>query len=180
MLQSIIGLIVDTAAGVLAGVLLLRFWMQAIHVRPPSSAAQFIFQLSNWLVQPLRRVMPGWGGYDWASLTGAFLVILLSVAIEGLLMLNFSIPILLALALLRLLQWIIIGFMALLFIEAVLSWVNPAAPLAPYVRAMNDPLLRPLRRIIPLVGGVDLSLLVALILLQIARQLLLSAFAMFL
>jgi YggT family protein len=58
--------------------------------------------------------------------------------------------------------------MATLILEAVFSWVNPHAPLAPFVRALNDPLLRPLRRIIPPLGGVDLSPLVLLILLQIA------------
>ena len=68
---SIVMLIVDTVASVLGGVLLLRFWMQAIRVRPPSTIAQFTFQLSDWLVRPLRRVVPGIGGYDWASLIGA-------------------------------------------------------------------------------------------------------------
>ena len=66
--------------------------------------------------------------------------------------------------------------MALLVIEAIFSWVNPHAPLAPLVRALNDPLLRPLRRVVPLLGGLDLSLLVALILLQIAQLLLRMAF----
>ena len=168
---SIISLIVDTVAGVFTGVFLLRFWMQAMQVKPPLSIAQFMFKASNWLVQPLRRVIPGIGGYDWASLIGAFFVVLLSVAIESLLVLDFAIPVLLALALIRLLQAILFGLMALLFIEAILSWVNPSAPLMPYVRALNEPLLRPLRRIIPLVGGMDFSLLVALLLLQIARQL---------
>ena len=61
--------------------------------------------------------------------------------------------------------------MALLIIEAIFSWVNPHAPLAPFVRALNEPLLRPIRKVVPLVGSLDLSLLVALILLQIAQVL---------
>ena len=61
MLHSIFTLIVDTVASVLAGVLLLRFWMQVVRVRPPSSLAQFTFQLTDWLVRPLRRVLPGIG-----------------------------------------------------------------------------------------------------------------------
>ena len=44
-------------------------------MRPPSSVAQFTFQLSDWLVRPLRRIVPGVGGYDWASLIGAFLIV---------------------------------------------------------------------------------------------------------
>lgn len=73
-------------------------------------------------------------------------------------------------ALQRLLGAILFGFMALLIIEAIFSWVNPNAPLAPFVRALNEPLLRPLRRVIPLVGGIDLSLLAALLLLQVAQM----------
>ena len=166
---SIFMLIVNTLAGILGGVLLLRFWMQAIRVRPPSSIAQFTFQLSDWLVRPLRRVVPGVGGYDWASLIGAFLVVLLASSLW--LIKGNPFPIILLIALQRFLNWIIYGFMALLIIEAIFSWVNPHAPLAPFVRAMNEPLLRPLRRVVPLVGSVDLSLLVALILLQIAQAL---------
>jgi YggT family protein len=49
--------------------------------------------------------------------------------------------------------------------------VNPNAPLAPFVRALNEPLLRPLRRIIPLIGNIDLSPLAALILLRVVHQL---------
>ena len=163
----ILKLIVDTVATILGGILLLRFWMQAIRVRPPASVAQFTFTLSDWLVRPLRRIVPGVGGYDWASLIGAFLVVLLATSIV--LITGVSGEAMFLLALYRFFTWIIYGFIALLIIEAIFSWVNPHAPLAPFVRALNDPLLRPLRRVVPLVGGLDLSLLVALILLQIAR-----------
>ena len=175
MLNSILTLIVDTAASVLGGVLLLRFWMQVIRVRPPNAFAQFMYQLSDWLVAPLRRVVPGVGGYDWASLIGAFLVVVLAIGIDLLLGGGFTAQDLLGFSLLRLLEWILYGFMGLILIEAVFSWVNPDAPLAPFVRALTDPLLRPLRRIIPLVGNIDLSPLVALLLLQIALRLLSAA-----
>jgi YggT family protein len=160
-------LIVDTVAGLLGAVLLLRFWMQAIRVRPPSSVAQFTFQLSDWLVRPLRRVVPGVGGFDWASLIGAFLIVLLATSV--LFFVGAPWQAVLLAALHRFLQWILYGFMAMLVIEAIFSWVNPHAPLAPFIRALNVPLLRPLRKVVPLVGNLDLSLLVALILLQIAQ-----------
>jgi YggT family protein len=171
VLYSIFTLIVDTVASVLAGVLLLRFWMQVVRVRPPSSLAQFTFQLTDWLVRPLRRVLPGIGGYDWASLVGAFLIAVLSMAIDVWLVSQLPIQMILLLSVLRLLQWMFYGLMGLILIEVVFSWVNPHAPLAPFVRALNDPLMRPLRRIIPLIGNVDLSPLVALILLRIGLQL---------
>ena len=172
---SIVMLVVNAIATLLGGALLLRFWMQAIRVRPPSTVAQFTFQLSDWLVRPLRRIVPGVGGYDWASLIGAFLIVLLATSV--LFIAGWTAQAVLLLALQRFLEWILYGFMILLVLEAVFSWINPHAPLAPFVRALNEPLLRPLRRIVPLVGNLDLSLLVALILLQIAQLLLGMLFA---
>ena len=172
MLQSILTLIVDTIAGVLAGVLLLRFWMQAVRVRPPASLAQFTFQLTDWLVRPLRRVVPGVGGYDWASLLGAFLIVVPSILVKLAMWVNFSIESLLLFSVVRLIEWALYGFIGLILLEVIFSWINPRAPLAPFVQALNAPLLRPLRRIVPLIGNIDLSSFVALILLQIALQLL--------
>jgi YggT family protein len=174
MLHGILTLIVGTVAAIVAGVLLLRFWMQAVRMRAPASVAQFIFRLSDWLVLPLRRVLPGVGGYDWPCLVGAYLIALIATAVDMLVISPFSFQTLLLLAVLRLLQWAFYGLMGLLIIEAVFSWVNPQAPLAPVVRALNEPLLRPLRRIIPLVGNIDLSPLAALLLLQIVLQVLRS------
>jgi YggT family protein len=175
VLISILTLIIDTIAVVLGGVLLLRFWMQVVRVRPPNALGQFTFQLTDWLVRPLRRVLPGVGGYDWASLIGACLVIVLSVAIDLALTSRFHPQFLVLLSLLRFFEWVFYGFMGLLFIEVIFSWVNPHAPFAPFIRALNDPLLRPIRRVVPLVGAIDLSPLVLFLLLQIglmlARQL---------
>jgi YggT family protein len=126
--------------------------------------------LSDWLVRPMRRIVPGVGGYDWASLIGAFLVVLLAtsvMAIDG-----WSWQAIFIMALYRFLNWIIYGFMALLIIDAVFSWVNPHAPLAPFVSALNYPLLRPIRRVVPPIGGLDLSVLIALILLQVVQVIL--------
>ena len=170
MLQDIFNLIIDTVAGMLGGLLLLRFWMQAIRIRPPNSIGNFTFVLTDWLVLPLRRLIPGIGGYDWASLLGAFLVATLASLATTWYFPKLSAQLVLVLSLLRMIEWIIYGFIALILIEVVLSWVNPHAPMAPFIRALNDPILRPLRRMIPLIGGIDLSALVALLLLQVALK----------
>ncbi|WP_229209944.1 YggT family protein [Duganella sp. Root1480D1] len=166
---DILKLIVDVVASLLGGVLLLRFWMQAIRVRPPSSVAQFTFQLSDWLVRPLRRIVPGMGGYDWASLIGAFLIVILATSIDFLI--GRSVEFVLIKALYQFLMWILFGFMVLLIIEVIFSWINPHAPLAPFVHALNEPLLRPIRKVVPLVGNLDLSVMVAMVLLLICQKL---------
>lgn len=167
LLLNIFQYIVDTAATVVGGVLLLRFWMQAVRVRPPGAVAQFTYTLTDWLVKPLRRIMPGIGGYDWASLVGAFLIVVLASCL--LFVVGYDLQMVLLHALVRFLNWIIYGFMALLIIEAIFSWINPNAPLAPFVQALNEPLVRPVRRVVPPLGGLDLSVLVVLVLLQIAQ-----------
>lgn len=171
VLQNIFSLIIETIASVLGGVLLLRFWIQAVRVRPPQQLAQFIFTLSDWAVKPLRRLLPGVGGYDWASLIAAVLVAVVCILLELGVRSAFNASLIFSLSALLFFQWVFYGLIALLIIEAIFSWVNPNAPLAPFVRALNEPLLRPLRRIIPLVGSVDLSPLVALILLRVVHQL---------
>jgi YggT family protein len=171
VLYSIVGLIVDTIAGILGGILLLRIWMQSVRVRPPMSIAQFMFQSTDWLVKPLRRLLPGVGGYDWASLVGAFLIVMVAIALDLAMAMSFSPQALIVMSLLRLVQWALYGLMGLLLIEVIFSWVNPHAPLAPLVRALNEPLMRPLRRVIPPLGGIDFSPIVAFLLLRIALSL---------
>lgn len=171
MLHNIVTLIVDAVAVLFAVVLLLRFWMQVVRVRPPMSVAHFTFQLSDWLVKPLRRVVPGVGGYDWASLLAALLVAFLATMISVWLFTSLPVQTILVLTLVRFIRWIFYGLMGLIVVEVIFSWVNPHAPLAPFIRALTEPILRPLRRVIPLVGNIDLSPLAALLLLQIGLQL---------
>jgi YggT family protein len=171
LLYGIFILIVNTIASILIGVMLLRFWMQAIRIRPPMPLGEFVYRLSDWLVLPLRRVFTGVGGYDWASLVGAILVLIVSVLVELGPVTGFAWEILLLASIGTLFKWIIYAFIGLIIVEAIFSWVNPRADIVPFVRALNAPLLRPIRRVIPLLGSIDLSPLVALILLQIALRL---------
>lgn len=170
MLLNIVSLIVNSIAWLLGGAFLLRFWMQAVRVRPPVALAHFVFKLTDWLVRPLRKVLPGIGGYDWASMLGAVLVALaatlLILAAGGMA----GAQAIVWLTLLRLVEWIFYDLMALLFIGAIFSWVNPHAPMAPFIGALSDPILQPIRKVVPLFGNVDLSPMVALLLMQIGLQ----------
>jgi YggT family protein len=174
MLFQILQLIVSTVASILGGVMLLRFWMQAIRIRPPNQVGHVIFTLSDWLVRPMRRLVPGVGGYDWGSLIGALLVVALATTVY--LLVGFSPEWYAMKVLYRFITWILYGFMALMIVEAIFSWVNPHAPMAPFVRALNEPLLRHLRRIVPAFGGLDWSMLVALLIIQIVHMVVASLF----
>ncbi|MES2039221.1 MAG: YggT family protein [Pseudomonadota bacterium] len=160
--------VIKAVTGVFAGFLLLRFWMQAQRIRPPASLAQAIFKLTDWLVHPIRRVIPGFAGYDWSTLIGALLVALATAGfIVWLELPVFMIEQVFIAAGIIMAQWIIYEIMGLLLLEVLFSWVNPSAPLAPFVRALNEPLLSPVRKLIPPIGGLDFSPMIILILLPI-------------
>lgn len=171
MLHSIFLLIVDTVASILVGVLLLRFWIQFLRVRPPISLNQFISQISNWIVEPLHRILVNTGKYDLASLAAAFLIVLLSVVLEINFFSEFNFKIIVLFILARFFQWIFYSLMSLLIIDVFLSWINPYALFASFIRTLNEPLLRHFRKVIPLIGNIDFSPLVALIFIQIIARL---------
>lgn len=170
MLQGVLQSIIDTAAALFGGLMLLRFWMHAARVRPPAQIGNFVYILTNWLVLPLRKIIRA-SGQDWASLIGAILIALITGIVKSMSVIFVFMPkIILFLAILALFNWIIYGIMGLLILEVVFSWVNPQAMLAPLVRALNRPFLEPIRKIIPAIGGLDLSVLVAFILLNLASR----------
>ncbi len=173
MFYQIISLLLEVVTGVLSGACLLRLYMQ--HQRIPMSArsgnplGRFVFALTDWLVLPLRRVLPAMGRWDTASLLSAYLLQLaqfmllwlLAGANDGL----FAVPILAGFGMVRL---AISGLTGLLIVHAVLSWVQTASLMADLVERLCAPPLTPIRRLVPLIGGVDLSPLVLLVLLQVA------------
>jgi YggT family protein len=173
MLYQIISLLLDVACGVLAGVCLLRLYMQ--YQRIPMSArsgnpvGHFIFVLTDWLVLPLRRVLPALGRLDTASLVAAYglqllkfmLLWLLAGADGGL----FAVPILAAFGIGQLL---VSGLTGIVIVYAVLSWVPTRSPIADVIDRLCAPALTPIRQLLPLIGGIDLSPLVLLLILQIA------------
>jgi YggT family protein len=132
--------------------------------------------VTEWLVRPLRSIVPPHPRFEWASLLAALLATVLLAAAYVLLLgqrtPSFGLVVLLGLA--WLIRWSLWLLIFLLIVQAVLSWVNPAAPIAPLINQLTEPLLAPIRRRLPLVGGVDLSPLVLILLAQLAVTLLRS------
>ena len=177
MLYQIISLLLDVAAGVLGGACLLRLYLQyqriPLSARSGNPLGPFIFALTDWLVLPLRRLVPAWGRWDLASLVGAYLLMLVQFLLLWLLAgataSLLAVPILAFFGLLRLLVSSLTG---LVIVYAVLSWFQTHSALTDLIERLCAPLLRPIRRLVPLVGGIDLSPLVLLVLLQIVSILL--------
>ena len=174
MLVQIILFILDTVCGLLTLALLVRFALQWARASFRNPLGQFIVAVTDWMVRPARRVVPGLFGLDLASLLLAWLwqVIYqgLALGLSGVLFAVTPAPVIVV-VLLAALEVVKIGLyllMGAVLVSAVFSWVNPYAPLAEVFNTLTRPLLRPFRRFIPPVGGVDLSPLALLLVLQIA------------
>jgi YggT family protein len=173
MLYQITALLLEVAAGLLSGACLLRLYMQyqriPLSARSGNPIGRFIFALTDWLVLPLRRVIPAWGAWDMASLTGAFLIQLARFLVLWVLSGMAESPLLIFFdAIFGLVRMTLSGLTGLVIAYAVLSWVQTRSPVSELLERLVMPILNPIRRVVPLVGGVDLSPLVLLVLLQIA------------
>lgn len=164
--------LVQTLCEFFAGVLLLRYWLQVCRAAGRNPLAQFTQSLTNFVVIPARRVIPGLFGTDLSTLALAWLTLLielvLTLALRGVLPQSAEgAGLLLLMALVLMVRLAVYLAIAAILISVVISWVNPASPMASVVNALTRPMLQPLQRVIPTVGMVDLSPLVALVILQL-------------
>lgn len=172
-MQAIIFLL-DAVISFFCALFLLRFVMQAMRVSFAGQLGNFVVALTNWAVKPLRRIIPGIAGLDWSSVLVAFALQLLFAGIVLGASYSFGendsgtlIPAILWFAVRGVLRTTVYIFIGALILQAVLSWINPYSPFAAPAQQITRPVLDPIRRIIPLISGIDLSPLVAILLLQV-------------
>jgi YggT family protein len=156
-------------------VYLMRVVLQFARADFRNPIAQFVVRVTNPLVLPLRRVVPPIGRVDFASIVALFVVELAMYWI-ALWMAGVGTPEpgrLLLGALFDLVRNVLQFYLVALFIHVVLSWVAPQtySPAAAILEAICEPLLRPVRRLLPPIGGLDLSVLVVLLLLGVLLRL---------
>jgi YggT family protein len=168
MFFQITSFLLDVAAGLLGGACLLRLYMQVQRIPFGNPVGRFIFALTDWIVLPLRRVLPSYRKWDTASLVAAYLIALAQFGILWLMVGRGGGALVPVLALFGLVRLVISGVIGLVIVYAILSWVQADSPIADVIDRLCAPMLRPFRRMIPLVGGFDLSPLALLVLLQVA------------
>lgn len=175
MVPQVLKLLIDVVFGLITYALLLRFAMQALRAPFRNPLGQAIITLTDWIVKPLRRVIPGVRGYDWASLLAAWvfqvlwlLAIFLTFSAGFDLASPKGIGYLAVAAVIKLLETTIWLLIIVVIVQALLSWVAPDGPLSGLLNALTFPFLRPVRRLIPPLGGtLDLSPLIVIVLAQI-------------
>jgi YggT family protein len=169
MAHEIISFLLDVAAGLLGGACLLRLYMQHQRIPFGNPVGRFVFALSDWIVLPLRKILPAVGRLDTASLAAAYMLELGQFALLWLFFGSSSALALLPIAaVFGLVRLVISGLTGLVIVYAIMSWVQADSPIVDVIDRLCAPLLRPWRKLVPLIGGIDLSPLVFLVVLQVA------------
>lgn len=167
--------LIDTLFSLYALVLILRFILQAVRADFYNPLSQFVWQVTNRPMALAQRVIPRWRNYDIAALVLALLLMAINITIIAVLM---RLPI----TPLALMVWSVLKLVSLtlnlyffsILVQAIMSWVSPGRPnpASAVLWSVNEPLLKPVRSLIPPIGGFDLSPLFVMIALQMALRLL--------
>lgn len=152
-------------------VVVLRIWLQLARADFFNPLSQFVVRVTNPILKPMQRVIPSVGRLDIAAIILGVVLSIISLWIRAALLNLQADPFVLVIlgfqffigTVLQLMFWII-------FVRAILSWFsNGANPLELVLHQLTEPVLRPVRRIIPPIGGLDLSVVVLLLLIQFVR-----------
>lgn len=173
--------LVSTLFNLYLMVVILRLWLQLARADFYNPFSQFIVKATHPIVGPLRRVIPSLGRFDTATLVLAIGVAALKLIVLSLIVGGSINPI--AIAILSVID-VIKETLSLMFwvllLRAVLSWISQGqSPIEYALYQLTEPLLAPIRRIIPPIGGLDLSVLIAIIALQFLQLLLQDTFRLY-
>lgn len=168
--------LVQVILGLYTTIVMLRFLLQVVKADFYNPISQFIVKVTTPVLKPLRGIIPGFGGLDISSLVLAWIVqsieLLLVLAIAGA---GFQFAQATLLAIPEIIGLIINIFLFAILIQVILSWVGQGAhnPAITVIYSLTEPVLRPARRLIPPVGGLDLSPMAVIIGLYLLEMLLL-------
>ncbi len=164
--------LITTLFGMYTLAVMLRFLLQIVRADFYNPVSQFIVKVTNPPLRPLRRVIPGVGGIDMAAVVLMLVLKFVELFIVGLLMgYTFNVIGLAAQSLVELLRLTVDVFFYSILIQVILSWVSPGGynPVVSLLYSLNEPILRPARRLLPPVHGFDLSPVIAMIFLQLVN-----------
>ncbi len=168
------GFIIQTLFGLYILAVLLRFLFQLLRAHFRNPVSQFIVTLTNPVLRPLRRFIPGYAGIDIASIVLMLSLQMLELLLIALLYGNTPSPAgLLVLAVGKLLEMTVYVFMFAVFARIIISWVNPQLynPITSLLASLTDFMMQPARRYIPPIGMLDLSPMVVFLMLGLVLRL---------
>jgi YggT family protein len=153
--------------------LLLRAWLQVVRLPPYNPVSNGVLQATNWIVLPLRHILPSTRRIDWASvvatLIAAIIYVVLMILLTGADPLTL-VPTLLIVAVLTAIKWALNLIIWMTILMALLSWLNPRSPAMPILYQLTAPFLNPLRRVLPKFGGIDVSPILLFVIVQVLQM----------
>jgi len=154
-----------------AVILLLRFHLQWLRAPLRNPVGEFVMVFTNFAVLRVRRYIPSMWGFDTATLLLALLVEMLYLTAmawgQGYAFTGFPLPGVTLLAAVKLFKISLYLLMGAVFVQAILSWTNPHSPVASILDSVTQRFLQPLRRIVPMMGSIDLSPMLLFIICQL-------------
>jgi YggT family protein len=170
--------LINTAFNLLLMVVILRAWLQLARADFYNPFSQFVVKVTNPAVLPLRKLIPSIGSIDTATIVLAYLVAVVKLIVLQLMLVgSIQIPATFISGLLVLLKEILNLLFWILIIRALLSWFSQGNnPIESVMHQLTEPLLRPIRRVLPSLGGLDLSVLVLIIAIQFINVLFSNVF----
>src|SRR5471030_214830 len=173
MFGEIARFLLNTIFTLFGAALLLRAWMQVVRMPPYNPVSNAVMQATNWLVLPLRKILPAAKTIDWASIVAAFLAavvfVILLVLVAGVDPAGLvpMLPTLLLVAVITVVKWALNLIIWMTILMALLSWLNTQSPAMPLLYQLTAPFLEPLRRVLPRMGGIDLSPILLFVIVQV-------------
>ncbi|HIE5768151.1 TPA: YggT family protein [Proteus mirabilis] len=165
--MNFLNFVILTLLQLYTSVLLLRVWMQCVRADFYNPFSQFIVKITQPIVRPLRSIIPSIGPIDTASVLLAYILILLGIIVPSYLS-GTSIPfsLMFPFAFIELLTAAGKMIFWLIIIRAILSWVSQGRnPIDHLLFQLTEPLMAPIRRVIPAMGGLDFSAMIVILVL---------------
>ena len=163
-------------------IVLLRFWLQFARADFYNPFSQFVVKATQPIIAPLRRVLPSIGRMDTATIVLALLVaglkiVALSLVLGGT---NINLLSVVILAVIIVIKEALTLMMYVLILRAIMSWVSQGAnPMELVLAQLTEPMLAPIRKRMPDLGGLDLSVMIVIVLLMFVQKLLGDLFGIF-
>lgn len=170
-------LLVNAVAGFFLFIVLIRFLLQAVKADFYNPISQFVVKASNPLLTPLRKIIPGFAGFDWAAIVLLIIVQILAISLS-LLIAGYGLP------LASIAVWAVLGTSGLflkvyfwgLLIMVIASWLAPQSynPALLLLRQILEPVMAPIRKLLPDMGGFDISPIILFLVINVFEILLIS------
>jgi YggT family protein len=165
-------ILINFAFGALIALVVLRVLLQWVRANFYNPVCQFLYRVTNPVLMPLRRVIPSWRNVDIAAILLAWVLSAIKLALlYGLVGQGLGIFGLMVMAVADLGDFVLMLYFGLILVRVLLSFisVDRANPIVPLIFQLTEPVLRPIRRVVPTVAGLDLSPMVAWLIVMLAR-----------